>query len=165
VTDETPQPSVASDDNWLVLWVPTIADTDAPTDAELLAGTKITYSLTPDGWNPSQSQATIADNRLTLGQALERPGRKTKSLTVKYVSGSEDDVAADVLVEGTEGNIVVRRGVPNGTAVAAGQKVTIWPVKCGEQIENPPVENGVDTSSQTLFVTGVVKPRVAVVAA
>jgi hypothetical protein len=162
MVDEIPQGSVASDDNTLLLWVEDIADTSAPTVAELAAGTPITYSLTPDGWNPTQTQATISDPRYTLGQALERPGRKTKGLTVKYVYGAADDVAADLLIEGTEGHVVVRRGIDNGTAIAAAQKVTVWPVECGEQIEDPAVENGVDTMSQTLFVRGVVKTRVAV---
>lgn len=167
MAEEIPEPSSPSDDNWRVVWVPTIADTAAPTVAEIEAGTPITYSLTPDGWSPTQSQAMIADGRLTLGQALERPGRKTKSLSIKYVDGPDGAgvVAADLLVEGTEGHVVVRRGVPNGEAFAAAQKVSVWPVQAGEQVEDPPTENGVDTISQVLAVTGVVQSRVAVAAA
>lgn len=167
MADETPQSSSASDDNTTLVWVPTIAaSTGIPSLTEVNAGTKFTYSLTPDGWAPTQSQATIVDNRYTLGQALESPGRKTKALTVKYVvdEGADDNVAADLFLEGTAGFVVVRRGVDNGEAFAAAQKVTVWPVKCGEQIEDPAVENGVDTISQTLFVVGVVKTRVALAA-
>jgi len=159
---ENPQASVASDDNTTLVFVPTVASpTGIPSVSELNAGTKFTYSLTPDGWSPTQSQATIADGRYTLGQALERPGKKTKSLTVKYVAaGDESDVAAELFVEGTPGVVAIRRGVPNLEAFTADHKITPWPILCGEQIEDPAVENGVDTISQTLFVTGVVQTRV-----
>lgn len=164
---ETPQASVASDDNTTLVWVPVIAsETGIPTVAELNGGTKFTYSLTPDGWAPAQTQATITDGRYTLEQVLERPGRKTKSLVVKYVAaGGDADVAADLFIEGTTGVVVVRRGVPNAQAFTATDPVTPWPVQCGEQIEDPAVENGVDTISQTLFVTGVVQTRVLPTAA
>lgn len=167
MADEIPQSSSPSDDNTTLVWVPTIAAADGiPTVAEFNAGTKFTYSLTPDGWSPTQSQATVTDARYTLGQALERPGRKTKSLTIKYVvdDAGDDNVAADLFIEGTTGNIVARRGIDNGTAGVAAQLVSVWPVVAGEQIEDPAVENGVDTISQTLFVTGVVKTRVPLAA-
>jgi len=161
---EVAPPSVGTEENLLIKWIPTIADTSAPTVAEWDAGTAITYSLTPSGWTPSGDQATVVDDRLTLAQAFERPGKKTKSLSVQYVYGSDEDVAADTLVEGTEGYIGVRAGVANGDAAAAAQKVTIWPVRCGEQIEDPPVANGVFTMTQKLFVIGEVKVRVPLAA-
>ncbi|MDP3209841.1 MAG: hypothetical protein Q8M65_11890, partial [Rhodoglobus sp.] len=64
--------------------------------------------------------------------------------------------AATVLTEGTAGFIVIRPLVANETAVAAAQKVVVWPVICGEQMDDAPVANGVFTKSQKLFVTGVV---------
>lgn len=164
MTLEATPPSVGTEENLLIVFMPACADINAPTVTEWDAGTPITYSLTPDGWKPTASQATVVDDRLTLAQAMERPGKKTKSLSVQYVYGTEDDVAAPALEEGTAGFIGVRAGVPNETAGTAAQKVTIWPVLCGEQMEDPAVANGVFTMTQTLFVTGQVAIRVGLVA-
>lgn len=158
---EATPPSVAAEDNVRIKFLDTIAaSTGIPTPTEFNAGTDITYSLTPDGWTPSQDQATIVDDRLTLAQALERPGKKTKGLTLKYVYGTATDVAAAELVEGTTGFLVVRVGVPNESAGAAAQKVTVWPILAGEQMEDAPPTNGVLTMSQKCFVTGEVLVRV-----
>ena len=153
MTLETTPPSTQTDDNYRIRFVPTIAGA-AITVAEWNDGDDITYSLTPDGWNPEQDQATVVDDRLTLAQALQRPGKKTKGLTVKYVDGATG--AASVLTEGLAGYIVVRPLVANETAAAAAQKVVVWPVICGEQMDDAPVTNGVFTKTQKLFVTGVV---------
>lgn len=165
MTLEVTPPSVGTENNLRIKFIDTITDASGVPDvSEWDAGIDITYSLTPDGWTPSQDQATVVDDRLTLAQALERPGKKTKGLSIKYVYGTDTDVAADELIEGTAGYIVVRAGVANDTAGAAGQLVTVWPVLCGEQIEDPAVANGVFTMSQKLYVTGEVLTRVAVLA-
>jgi hypothetical protein len=150
---ETTPASTQTEDNYRIRFCPTIAG-PAITVAEWEDGEDITYSLTPDGWNPEQDQAVVVDDRLTLAQALQRPGKKTKGLTVKYIDGAAG--AATVLTEGTAGFIVIRPLVANETEVAAAQKVVVWPVICGEQMDDAPVANGVFTKSQKLFVTGVV---------
>ena len=153
MTLETTPASTSTEGNYRIKFVTTIAGASA-TVAEFDDGDDITYSLTPDGWNPSQDQAVINDERMTLEQILERPGKKTKSLTVKYVDGAAG--ATSVLIEGTAGFILVRPIVPNETAGAAAQKYIRWPVLCGEQMDDAPVTNGVFTKSQKLFVTGAV---------
>lgn len=159
---ETTPASTGTEGNHRIKFIDTIASaTLAPTAAEWDGGDDITYSLTPDGWNPSQDQATVVDSRLTLPQDLERPGKKTKTLEVKYIDGAAG--AATVLTEGTAGYIVIRPMVANETAGAAGQKVIVWPVLCGEQRDDAPVANGSFTKSQKLFVTGAVT-RVAMLA-
>jgi len=87
MTLETTPASTSTEGNYRIKFVTTIAGASA-TVAEFDDGDDITYSLTPDGWNPSQDQAVINDERMTLEQILERPGKKTKSLTVKYVDGA-----------------------------------------------------------------------------
>jgi len=145
--------STSTEGNYRIKFVTTIAGA-AATVAEFNDGTDITYSLTPDGWNPSQDQAVITDDRLTLEQILERPGKKTKSLMVKYVDSATG--AATVLIEGTAGFILVRPIVPNETVGVAAQEYVRWPVTCGEQMDDAPTTNGVFTKSQKLFVTGAV---------
>lgn len=152
---ETSPASIATEDNYRIKWVDAIAGA-AITAAEWDGGDDITYSLTPDGWTPSQDQATITDDRLTLAQALERPGKKTKGLTVRYVDTASGGATA-ALTEGTSGYIVIRPLVANDLAGAAAQKVVVWPVTCGEQMDDAPVANGVFTKSQKLFVTGAVE--------
>lgn len=154
MTLETTPASTGTEGNHRIKWVDTIAGA-AITVAEWDGGDDITYSLTPDGWNPSQDQAVTVDDRLTLAQALERPGKKTKGLTVKYVDTASGGATA-VLTEGTSGYIVVRPFTSNATAGAASQKVVVWPVKCGEQMDDAPTANGVFTKTQKLFVTGEV---------
>lgn len=160
---ETTPASVATEDNYRIKWVDTIAGA-AITATEWDGGDDITYSLTPDGWQPSQDQATVVDDRLTLAQALERPGKKTKGLTVKYVDTASGG-ATSVLTEGTSGYIVIRPLVANETVGAADQEVVVWPVTCGEQMDDAPVANGVFTKTQKLFVTGAVTRQTMVAGA
>ena len=154
MTLETTPVSYSTEGNYRIKLVDAIAGA-AITAAEFDGGDDLTYAFTPDGWNPAQSQVAVSDERLTLEQVLERPGKKTKSLSVKYVDTATGGATA-VLVEGTAGFIVIRPNVANATAGAAAQKVVVWPVICGEQMDDPPVANGVGTKSQTLFVTGAV---------
>jgi len=154
MTLETTPVSISTEGNYRIKFVDVIAGA-AITAAEFDGGDDLTYSFTPTGWNPVQSQATVTDERLTLPQILERPGKKTKSLSVQYVVSATGGATA-VLVEGTAGFIVIRPNVANATAGAAAQKVVVWPILCGEQMADPPVANGVDTTSQPLFVTGAV---------
>lgn len=160
MTLELTPPSISAEGNLRIKFVDTVADIDAPTVAEWDGGVDITYSLTPDGWAPTQDQGTVVDDRLSLAQALERPGKKTKSLVLRYVYGTDEDIAAEELEEGTAGYFLVRVG-PNEDAGAAGQKVTVWPILAGEQMEQPPAANGVFTMQQKAFVTGRVAQRVA----
>jgi len=152
MTLETTPASTGVEGNFRVKWVDAIAGA-AITAAEFEGGDDLTYSLTPDGWQPAQDQATAVDDRLTLAQALERPGKKTKSLTLKYIHGSTADTT---LVEGTAGYIVARPITPNATAGTAAQKVVVWPALCGEQVQDAPVSNGVFTKTSKIFVTGAV---------
>jgi hypothetical protein len=161
---ETTPASVGTEGNHRIKFLATIGSgTLAPTVAEWDAAPDLTYSLMPDGWNPTQDQATVVDARLTLAQDLERPGKKTKTLDVKYVDSATAGSASVTLIEATAGYIVIRPKVANATAGAAAQKVVVWPILCGEQRDDAPVANGVFSQSQKLFVTGAVT-RVAMLA-
>lgn len=166
-TLEATPASVPSDGTFLLLWVPAlgIADPSAPTVTELTAGTvkKLTYSLTPDGFNHSTTEDTIDDGRLSIVQMLQRAGTVTDTLEVKYVFGSAGDIAAAALTPGTSGFLVPRYAIPNETDITATtQKVDVLPISCGIQRKNPPTRNGVWTKSQTLFITSVVQRDVAI---
>lgn len=156
MTLETVPKSVRSDGTFRVAAVPS-AD-NALSVAKLTAVTTkaITYSLTPTGYNRSESQEATKDERLTLAQVLEQPGAVTTELEVQYVYGDAADVAQPFLTEGTSFNIVERRAVDNATDWTVGQKVDVIPVLCGKQRKDPPTKNGVWTITQKLFITGPV---------
>jgi hypothetical protein len=163
-------PATPADGNTKVLFVPAIANTSAPTVAELTAAGVVDVScyLTSDGWTPSLSEQVVSDERLCSTQIFEQPGRKTDSLDVVYIDNTNSanaatfNKAADTLSEGAAGYMVVRRGIPYATAIAAGQKVTVYPVAAMTQNELPAEANSVSKIGQKLAVTGAVKRRVAV---
>jgi hypothetical protein len=115
----------------------------------------ITYSLTPDGWNRALAENAIDDPRLSLKQTFSRPGTFTETLEVTYVYGDTNDVAKVALAEGTAGFLVERRSVPNATDWAIAQKVDVLAILCGKQRKNAPAANGIQTITQTIYLTSV----------
>lgn len=162
MAQETVPLSVAFDDNLRIALVPD--GSDAKSVAILIGGTTkdLTYSLKSFAHNISQAE--IPDPRLTLKQNLSKPGKVTETLEVQYVFGDADDVAQVALAEGTKGSIVARYSVPNATAWTVAQKVDILTIECGKQRKDAPVENGVQTITQTIYITGVTQNDVALIA-
>jgi hypothetical protein len=152
--------SVNSDDNLRLTFTAT-AD-DPLSAADLAAGDDLTYSLKT--WNLTETQATVNDPRLTLATDLSRPGKKTYKLEVQYVFGDAGDVAADVLAEGVTGHITARYSIANSTAWTAAQIGDVFTIKAGSQRKDPPVENGVQTITQELFITAVPQKDAAIAA-
>ena len=155
--------SSQSDGRWKVAYVPS----GNPLSVAIVKGAtskNLTYSFTPDGFNWSITQSEVLDKRLTLVQDLTRPGKKKETLETKYVASADADSAAVVLAEGTSGFFVVRRGIDNATDWAIGQKVDVITFTAGAQRPDAPVENGVDTISQTHFITNVTQRQVTLVA-
>lgn len=153
----------ASDGRGLVLFVPAIANPAAPTVAELTGGSvkALTYSLVPDGLRHETTENVISDGRYTLKQVLELPGTVNDTLEVQYVAGTD---AQTTLAEGTTGFIVHRIGVPNETAIEAGQKIDVIPIRAGVQRKVASTANTLLQRMSKLFVTGPVQRDVAVAA-
>lgn len=164
---EIPPPAVDQLGHLLIIWVPKsgMADPLKPKVAELKAGKRITYSLTPDGWQPTGDQEITKDERLTLEQDLESFGKKTKGLSLKYVDSDDPNSAAVLLEEGLEGYFFERRKELNRADIAAGQKVRPWGVVLGEQMEDTPSNTGKFTISQKTSLTAVVPSRGVLVVA
>lgn len=152
--------SVNWDDNLRITWT---AEADDPKSAaDLTAGVDLTYSLT--NMNRNITEALIDDKRLTLKQILHRRGKITENVEVSYVFGDDADVAAATLIEGVKGHLTLRYSLPNETAWAAAQVVDVITVECGKQRKDSPVENGVQTVTQTLFVIDTTEDNVAIAA-
>jgi hypothetical protein len=145
--------SSQSDGRWKIALVP--AGSNGLSVAILGGGTTkaMTYSFTADGFNYAVSQATVEDKRLTLVQDLSRPGKTTETLETKYVDSADAASAAVLLPAGTTGQFVIRRGTDNATAWTVGQKVDIITFVSGAQRPDAPTENGLDTISQTQYIT------------
>jgi hypothetical protein len=155
-------PSTPADGNMSVLVVPAVANTSAPTVAEVTAAGVVDIScyLTSDGYTPSLDEQVIEDARLCSTQVYEQPGRFTRSLDTIYIdntnspSAATDNKAKDTLTPGSTHFLVVRRGVAFDTAYAAGQNVRVSPIKCGQYNEQPPEANSVLKTAQKQFITG-----------
>ena len=115
-----------------VAFVPTIANTAAPTTAELNAGTLLTTTLIPAGLEGFENSTAEVDNT-SLASTFDTklPGRQSFSgtgLVLKKQDGT-DTVFNLLSVPGTNGYIVIRDGIANGTAWATGDKVEVYPVR------------------------------------
>lgn len=161
-------PSTPADGNLKVVWVPAIANPDAPTVSELTAQTVVDLScyLTADGWNPSADEQVISDDRLCDTETYEQPGRASRSLEVTYIDNTntaKENEAVETLQPGTSGYLVTRSGVPFDTPIDAGDLVDVWPVTCGIYQKLPPEANSVLRRTQRMFVTSRVRVDVEVV--
>lgn len=148
-----------ADGNGLVVFVPTLVDPSEPASTALNAGTKLTYSLVPDGFRLETTENRITSGRYTLKQVLELPGTVQDTLELQYVIGSP---AETTLPEGTTGYIVQRLGYDNDVPFASGQTVTVVPVRAGLQREVAPTANTELQIVQSMYVTGAVQRRVTV---
>ena len=164
-------PSTPADGNFLALIVPAIANTDAPTLAELTASGAVDIScyLTGSGWKPSLSEQVINDERMCTTQTYEKKGRSQRGLEVEYIdntnspNAAEFNKAKDTLIPNSSHFLVTRTGLPYESALAATtQKVTIYPIDAGEYNDLPPEANSVLKTAQKLFVKGKVKIAVPI---
>ena len=166
----TVPPGFVADASLRVWVVTTIANTAAPTAAEINAGTTIdaTCYLT-NGFSPDASVATISDDRLCLAQILEDKGATTWSISeLEYVFDVQTPASvSNKLYAGLPENasvyIVARYGMNVDTAAAAGQTVDVFPVKMGPPVKLPPERNTKGRVKQKPFVNGVVQRDVALV--
>jgi hypothetical protein len=136
-----------------VTFAPSIANTAAPTVAELNAGTRIDTLITPDGLNISFEQATVATAKLSSTFDTEGPGRRKARPELTLVRQTPTDTAWNLLTYGTTGFIVVRRTLDSATAWATSQKVEVYPVQCGQRQPVPPAANEMQKFVISMFVT------------
>ncbi|SBT63925.1 hypothetical protein GA0070622_0893 [Micromonospora sediminicola] len=161
--------SVKSDGTLTLVYVASLVDPASPKLTEINAVTSqpLHGYITGDGWQPSGEQATVTDSRIATVQDFEKPGRKSRSLTVVYVhnpADADNNEAYLTLAEGVTGFILARYGVPRTTAWAIAQLTDVWPIEAGEPMKNWNGANSVHTATQRLFVSNEVQMDVAVVA-
>jgi hypothetical protein len=158
---EAVQKGQASDGHGIVLFVTTIADIYEPTVAELTAGTvkKITYGLSPDGFNHETNIATITTGRYTLDQALELDGVITDTVEVRYVYNRTTPTVVETALgtPGTAGYIVKILGYENDHTIDATTKINaIIPIVTSVPRDVPPTANSELLKVLKLNVSGKV---------
>ena len=137
----------AASDGRVTVWsVPSIANTAAPTAAEIAAGTNITAALTPDGlvgFQPDTADVAVA----TLADDFDAvvPGRVSMSgMALTFLWNSSTDTNFNTFVKNYTTNIVIRRKIAFATAVSSGQGLIVVPVVCGETAPQDAAPNELD---------------------
>lgn len=142
-----------------VVFLPTVADIDAITVAEVTAGENISCYLTRSGgWAATGEQATIADGRYCSVQDFEQPGTESRTLSLQYtfnLGTPTADEARLALEKGTTGILVHFLQVDQDSdTFATGDWYEAVPVTMGMQTVVAVEDNAVDRIAQKAFVTG-----------
>lgn len=169
MANEPWQTGFAVDDRGIVLWVPAIADAFEPTVAELTASgvVRLTFGLTPDGFNHAPTVNKVTSGRYTSKQIITYDGTTSDELTLRYVYNRQTptEVEEAIGMPGVEGNVVHILGYPNDHAIAAGTKVNaVIPVTTSLSVDVPATANTEAFKEQKPNVRGEVAREVAVVA-
>lgn len=149
------------------LFVPTLADPDAPTVTELTAAGVLeleTYLYRDASSDPSVSQdgvtapPRVSDTQQfqSRGDAQWSGGTAVYMVDPQATAGSDGKKAFEALPEGTTGFLVYRRGIAFGTDIAAGDFVSSYPVEFGAPFEADQGDGAAAEAaiSQPYFVTG-----------
>jgi hypothetical protein len=149
-----------------VALVDSISDIDAPTVAELAAGTDITDQLTADGLVGFQPDTAEVDTTsLASDFDTKRPGRSNYSGTMLRFKKQVADTVYDTYVKNTETHVVIRRdGSVNTEAFAASDEVEVYPVVAGETSNMDPEPNTVQRWEMPVMVSAKPNLRATVAA-
>jgi len=140
-----------------VWWVTTIAAIATPTIAEIEAGVDLSCFLTKDGLDTGVSESAVDGGTLCSTIDGETPGTSKFSPTLKMYRATvaADDDAWDLVALGTAGYLVVRRMIPQATAVAAAQKVEVYQGQFGNPMPAASAANANQTFTAKVYVSAV----------
>jgi hypothetical protein len=140
------------DEHTRVSLVTAITDIDAPTVAELNAGTDITCHLTKDGLNPGGTTNAVDSAGLCSRVDSQVAGSVGYSFTLRGFRYADSDSFWTLANHGDATHVVVRRGDAHDDAWAAADKVEVYKVQMGEPIPAPSAANTLQTFELALFV-------------
>lgn len=154
----------------MAIWVDEgddIADTSAPTVAELNAGTDITCFLTKDGLRLGISTNAVDGGSLCNRVDIQSAGSVSYSPMLKGYRDNESggDTFWNLAVWGDTGFLVVRRGILYATAIAASQKVEVYPAQMGQKAPGDSAGNTNQFFDLPLFIRDAAVELDATVAA
>lgn len=143
-----------------VFFLDTIADPDAPTEAEIALGDDLTSQIPVDGiaFNGARNNAAQA----MLGDAFvtEEPGTWSQGVTLTFVRDTENDAARALFLYNTRGYLVFS---PFGAPVD-GAQVDVYPVAAHEPNDLASAENEYEKYEVTFAVTATPSLRATVAA-
>ncbi|GAA3416225.1 phage tail tube protein [Streptosporangium vulgare] len=147
-----------TDGNTKATFVPAVASISAPTVAELTDSGLVALenTVTDDGLDISFDEGTVEGNVLASTQDFESPGRSKAAIELTYYrdSSPSSDRMWSVMTRGTAGFLIVRRGVAAGTGYAAGDKVEVYEVTCGERKPMAPERESYEKVQLKLYASG-----------
>lgn len=118
-----------------------ISDIDAPTVAELNAGTELTTLLTKDGLQTPDTQNMVDSATLAETFDAQRVGSWGGGITLTGFRDDTNDTLWDLAVYGDEGFLVIRRGTAYATAWAASDDVEVYPIQFHEPVPSQTASN------------------------
>lgn len=142
------------DGNLKVSWVPAIANTSAPTAAEMAAGISLEDDITPDGLSTPFDTASVDTSSLASTFSSSAPGRRTPQISITYKRFKDDGTATDAetnLTYRAAGFLVVRRTKASSIAFAAADKVEVYPSTCGQPSPANAAPNEVQKATVSLM--------------
>lgn len=166
----TSVPAAISSDGYVnVQWVTTIANTSAPVAAtEVNAASSLALTCyMKNHFAPKTTIEEVEDWRACLRSVLTTPGTSKVSIDpveivydVQNPTGVPNKAYA-ALAPTTQGYLVLRYGTDVDTALAAADKVDVFPVTVGTRDKLPPERNSQLKAQVTFFIRDVVKYDVA----
>lgn len=123
-----------SDGNIRIAWLTTVANLSLVTVSELNAGLLLSPQMTPQGLSGFQPNTNDIPNRRIDGtfNTVDVGSVSVSDTALEFYKQSPTDTIYDTLTYRTSGFIVVRRSIDKATAWTSGQKIAVWPAKCGE---------------------------------
>lgn len=149
-------PDISSDGMTVVYWVTTLSSTTSPTAAQINAGVALHDYITPDGFSFSTSTDTVDNTALSSTQNSALVGRRNDDISITFKDQGRSAAPWTTFAGTPTGWLVVRRGTAVGTAVAASQKVSVYPCQAGYRQEEPPAANELQKFTVNFVISGTV---------
>lgn len=153
---------LAAEGNVKVHYLPSVGDKNAPTAAEIAAGTHLTPFLPTAGvgvdWTQNNTSTPMLDESFTSKSI----GTEEADIVLTFVrhEADADDDAWNLFVRGTNAFLLIsRKGAPS-----AGDKVEVYPIQCHRPVPLPPASNE-DQQARVALPTNDTPAMNAIVAA
>ncbi|GIG63607.1 hypothetical protein Lfu02_79790 [Longispora fulva] len=123
---------VIMDGKTRVSWLVAVANTAAPTVAEMAGGVSLETAFTPDGLDIKVTTGRKDTSNLASRRNSERVTRISYAVAGTFYRDDTNDIAWNLLPYGAKGFLVVREGIDRETPWASGQRVRVFPLEAGE---------------------------------
>lgn len=132
-------PRVASEGKVKVYWLPTVSDKEAPTEAEITAGTNLTPQVPTAGLDITWTQNNASISMLDEAFTAEQVGTFGASISLTFTrdDDEDEDTAWDLFERNLNGFLLISRfGIPED-----GSRVEVYPASSHNPVPLAPAEN------------------------